>query len=319
MTTRLEDLAWARRLKLRHLEVFLVLCELRSVTAVAKALHMTQPAVSHWLADMEELIGTPLFARGRQLRTTAAGEVLRRHAERILGDVHRTSAELASVGAGLAGRLHVGSITSAAPALIPRAIGVLQQRVPQAHVYVVEATFESLLERLRRRELDIIIGPLDLRAHKSGFTSELLIEDTVAVVTSPGHPFARKRRASWKEAAALRWIMPPVGTLMRQRLESAFLEAGVGVPEPQIETASIITIQMLLRQAPYISVLASSVAPIYAELRLMELIKLSPSVGFGAIGMLWDEEHEPNPILSQFKLALRQEAVQLHRQAAGRR
>lgn len=318
MPTRLEDITWARRLKLRHLEVFLVLCELRGITAAARDLHMTQPAVSHWLADLEDVIGTPLFVRGRHLRTTPAGEVLRRHAERMLGDVRRTSDELVSVGSGLAGRLHVGSITSAAPALIPRAIGVVQREFPRIHVHVLEATFELLLDRLRRRELDVIIGPLDLRAHKSGFRSELLIEDTVTVVTSPGHAFARKRKPTWQEAAPLPWIMPPTGTLMRQQLESAFLEAGVPVPEPRIESASIITIQMLLRQGEYISVLAGSVAPIYAELHLMDIVKLSPKVGFGPIGMLWDAEQEEHPLLVRFLQALRQEAAQLRRAVAAR-
>jgi DNA-binding transcriptional LysR family regulator len=318
MPTRLEDIPWARRLKLRHLEVFLVLCELRSITAAARHLHMTQPAVSHWLADVEDVIGTPLFVRGRQLNTTAAGEVLRSHAERMLGDVQRSSEELAAVVSGLAGRVHVGSITSAAPALIPRAIGVLQQEFPNLHVHVLEGTFELLLERQRRRELDVIIGPLDLRAHKSGFRSELLIEDTVAVVTSPGHAFARRRKPTWEEAASLPWIMPPSGTLMRQQLESAFLEAGVPVPEPRVESASIITIQMLLRQGDYISVLAGSVAPIYAQLHLMDIVKLSPSVGFGPIGMLWDAQKEESPMLARFLQALRQVSGPIRRAVAGR-
>lgn len=316
MLSRLHDIAWARRLKFRHLEVFLVLCELRSITAAARELHMTQPAVSHWLADLEEVVGSALFVRGRQLKTTGAGEVLRRHAERMLGDVRRTDEELLSVGAGLAARLMVGSITSAAPALIPRAIGLLQQQMPAVQVHVLEATFELLLERLRRRELDIIIGPLDLRAHKSGFGAELLVEDTVTVVTSPGHPFARRRKPTWEEAASLQWIMPPTGTLMRQQLESAFLEAGVPVPEARVETASIITVQMLLRQGHYISVLAGSVAPIYAGLRLMEMVKLTPSVGFGPIGMLWDDAQEPHPVLERFLEALRQEALPLRRAVA---
>jgi DNA-binding transcriptional LysR family regulator len=315
MTSRLDTITWARKLKLRHLEVLLVLCDLRSITAAARELHMTQPAVSHWLADLEDVVGQPLFVRGRQLVPTAVGEVLRHHAERMIGDVFRVDSEIESVRSGLAGRVHVGSIISAAPSLIPQAITRMQRQLPKLPIHVTEATFETLLERLRKRELDVVIGPLDLRAHKSGFATELLIEDKVAVVVSPGHALARKRKPSWQDAAALPWIMPPVGTLMRQRLESAFHQAGVAVPQPRIETASLVMIQMLLGHGEYISVLAGSVAPLYCGLHLMDAVKLSPSVGFGDIGMLW-EPASLDPKLEAFIAALRAVGQSLRAKAA---
>ena len=149
MTDRLDSIKWARKLKLRHLEVLLVLCRLRSITAAANELHMTQPAVSHWLADLEEVIGQPLFLRGRQLTLTQAGEILKRHAERMLGDVGRVNEELSSVGLGMSGRLHIGTIISAVPAVLPQAIARLQAHSPNLRLQVSEATFDPLLERLR--------------------------------------------------------------------------------------------------------------------------------------------------------------------------
>lgn len=313
MPSLLHDIAWARRLKLRHLEVLLVLCEARSITAAAKELHMTQPAVSHWLADIEELMGMPLFVRGRQLRTTPAGDVLRRHAERMLGDVRRTSQDLLAVNEGLAGTLRIGSIISAAPSLIPETITRLQEEYPNLNVHVLfegTGTFDSLLERMRKKELDLIIGPLDIRAQQSGFKSELLISDTVAIVISPGHPLARKRKPTWQEAATLPWIMPPKGTIMRQRVEEAFLRAKVEVPPARVETASHVLVQMMLRRGVYMSALAGSAAPIYEGFRLMDIVKLSPVEVFGDIGMLWDEQ-DPEPKLLKLISTLREQAKRL--------
>lgn len=308
MPARLEDITWARRLKLRHLEVLLVLCEARSITAAAMELHMTQPAVSHWLADIEELIGSPLFVRGRQLKTTPAGEVLRRHAERMLGDVRRTGQDLIAVSKGLSGILRVGSIISAAPSLIPQTIATLQAEFPDLHIHALfEGTFEMLLERLHQKHFDLIIGPLDIRAQKSGFHTELLLTDTVAMVVSPGHPLARKRKPTWQEAAKLPWIMPPQGTIMRQRLEAAFLQAKVPVPAARVETASHVLVQMMLQRGVYMSALAGSVAPIYAGFKLMDVVKLSPPVVFGDIGMLWDER-DVEPKLAKLVATLREQA-----------
>lgn len=130
MDWNLDHIAWARRLKLRHLEIFLTLASAGSVTAAARLMHMTQPAVSHWLSDIEDLVGTPLFLRNRGLRLTEAGEVLARHARRMLGDLRRTSEEIESVKSGIAGRLHVGTVLSASPVLLPRAIAALQREFP---------------------------------------------------------------------------------------------------------------------------------------------------------------------------------------------
>jgi len=308
MTLLLKDIPWARRLKLRHLEMFMVLDESGGITAAAEQLHMTQPAVSHWLADVEDVVGTPLFVRGRRLKLTAAGEVLRRHAQRMLGDVRRTSEELEAVRSGLAGRLHVGSILSAAPVLLPKAIARLQRDHPNVFVHVAEATFEVLLERLARRELDLIIGPLDVRSHKSGFLSEVLMDDTIQVVSRPDHPFARKRKPSWDEASTLPWIMPPHGTLMRTRLEDAFADQKVATPAPRIETASVIALQMLLRETDCLTVLSGSVAALYRSLNLVSTIRLTPQISFAKVGMLWAGDGN-SAILSHLLDALRAEAL----------
>jgi len=307
MPSRIHDIAWARKLKLRHLEVFLVLCDARSITAAAIELHMTQPAVSHWLADIEALIEAPLFIRGRQLKTTAAGEILRRHAERMLGDVRRTGEDLVAVTRGLAGTLRIGSITSGAAHLIPGAVARLHADYPDLHVEVFfDATFKTSLERLRKRELDLVLGPLDIRAQQSGFCCERLTPESVALVISPGHPFARKRDPSWHEAAAFPWIMPPTGTITRRVVNEAFVEAGIPVPPARVETASHVLIQMMLQQGTYMSALVASAAEVYARFSLLDIVHLSPPIMFGDIGMLWDT-HDPDPRLERLLAAMREQ------------
>ena len=130
MDWNLDHIAWARRLKLRHLEIFLTLASAGSVTAAARLMHMTQPAVSHWLSDIEDLVGTPLFLRNRGLRLTEAGEVLARHARRMLGDLRRTSEEIESVKSGIAGRLRGHRAVGLAGAAAARHRG-LAARVPR--------------------------------------------------------------------------------------------------------------------------------------------------------------------------------------------
>ena len=65
MIDRFEGTSWARRVKVRHLESFLVLDEAGTLTAAAARLHMTQSAMSHWLAELESVVDTVLVVRGR--------------------------------------------------------------------------------------------------------------------------------------------------------------------------------------------------------------------------------------------------------------
>lgn len=160
--------------------------------------------------------------------------------------------------------------------MIPQTIATLHAESPDLHIHAqFEGTFGQWLVRLHQKSDDLIIGPLDIRAQKSGFQTELLIADTVAVVISPGHALARKRKPTWQEASELPWIMPPQGTIMRQRVESAFLQAKVPGPPPRVEKASHVLVQMMLKRGTYMSALAGSVAPIYAGCKLMDVLRLT--------------------------------------------
>ena len=304
MDPDLKRVPWARRLKLRHLETFLMLESAGSITAAAERMHMTQPAVSHWLADVEELIGSPLFVRGRKLKLTAAGEILRRHAERMLGDVQRVDEELKAVRSGLVGRLQIGCIHSAALAMVPRAIAALQERHPHIVVHVEEGTMVGLLDRLGKREFDLVVGTIDLRAHQQGFATEVLMEDVVRIVCRPEHPLARKRKPTWQEAATYPWVLPPANSLSRVRVEEAFAAQRVALPRPRVETVSAAAIQAHLRETDCLAPLSGLVADFQTSLGLLSRVALTPVSRFAELGMVWSEA-SPNVLLPEFAASLR--------------
>lgn len=310
MNTVLHEIPWARRLKLRHLEMFLAVHASGSLSEAARRLHLTQPAMSHWLAELEGTVGTPLFTRGRQLVLTPAGEVLRRHAERMVSDITRTNEELAALGSGLVGRLHVGTILSGAPVLLPKAITRLQRLSPGIFVSVVESGIADLLERLDKRELDVIIGCLDLRVLRCNFTVEALMKDRVQVVASPDHPFVRQKKPRWSDSHQYPWIMPPLWSLMRTRVEEAFAEQRVKCPTAAVEMSSSLAVQMLMRENSYLSIMPDSVARLYDSLGLIKPVRLSPAIDFPDVGVIWAPDRV-DPAAMKFIDVLRHEAQEL--------
>ena len=140
--------AWLLRLRIRHLEVFRMLVRTGSQSETAALMHITQPALSKWLRELEEQAGCALMQRGRPLRLTADGEVLLRYAERVLGDSLRTGKELEAMRAGSSGLLRVGVLRAVAPVLVPHAILRCRQEAPRLQIRLYEDSLDNLLPYL---------------------------------------------------------------------------------------------------------------------------------------------------------------------------
>lgn len=298
---------WSRRLKLRHLDVFRALVESGSLTAAAESMHLTQPALSHWLRELEDAVGLVLFTRGRRLSLTPAGEVFLRHAKRMLGDVARTREELAAVRTGAVGRVRVGVVPVGTPVLVPRMVVRLQKSLPGLSIHLVEDSLDQLLVRMQHHELDVIVGRLEQQALNSGFPHARLYREPVCVVARPGHPLARRRKLSWSDVSAFPWIVSPAGTPMRMRLEAVFAAAGLPLPRAPLESVSMPVNQAVLGDTDCLALMSHSIGLYYEALGLLKTLPLQLREGLGDVGMLWGDA-EPAGTVVRVLEALRQEA-----------
>ena len=292
MIDRSEGTSWARRIKVRHLESFLVLDEAGTLTAAAERLHMTQSAMSHWLAELESGVGTPLVVRGRKVQLTPAGRLLKRLAVSVLGDISRTGREMNAVAEGRVPRLNVGSVWAGIAGGLPEAVSAFQLDHADVAVSIHDGPFDNLLRGLETRALDAVIGVLDARAHQPGLDHQVLFEDQVAIVIGHGSKH-------WPHAAGLgfadvlheKWVMPPSGTLTRIQMDAFLIEQAASWLVPKAETASLAMMQSLLHKGDYVGVCSESMADYMASLGLFKKISIGTSIRFGPITVLWNREH----------------------------
>ena len=292
------QMAWARRLKIRHLESFLVLDDAGTLTEAAARMHMTQSAMSHWLADLEELVGTQLVTRGRRVQLTPAGLLVKRLAISVLGDITRTHKELGAVAQGLTARLQIGSVWAGVARIVPRALAGFQQRYPHISVYVTESPFTNLLEGLANKELDVVVGSLDSRAYRDRLEHRELFEDNVCLVVGRASRY-------WSDAdqpmqlSSLQhdnWIMPPKGTLMRMQLDTVLLDHGVSWILPKVETAAITTLQALVHHGDYVGVTSEAMAHYQVSLGNMKILQLDTPIRFGPVGVVWNTDNHSEAV-----------------------
>lgn len=292
MSDLADGFTWARRLKVRHLESLLVLEQAGTLTEAAVRLHMTQSAMSHWLAEMESLVGVPLVVRGgRRLELTPAGQLMKRLAISVLGDVSRAGQALNASARGKTTRLHVGSVWSGVARVLPMAVTHFQRLHPEVSVTVTEQPVGTLLERLARRDLDVVLGTIDARTYHSGLQYETLFEDDICVVVGRGSPL-------WGDTCLHplgslvheQWIVPPKGTTMRGQWDSALIDAGAPWLQPKVETAAITTLLTLLHSGNYIGVCSEEMTRYQSAHAMVHKVAIDRVIRFGAVGVVWNKD-----------------------------
>ncbi|CAN5648916.1 LysR family transcriptional regulator [soil metagenome] len=183
-----------------------------SFSAAAERLGYTQSAVSRQIAATESAVGGALFQRhARGVRPTPAGEVLIRHAGRIVEDVTAAGQELAGLRDRLVGRLVVGAFPTAAADLLPRAIARLLAVHPGVRVQLSEASTPAQLQALRRRRLEVAVVATgkDLPAYDmSGLRlTELHSSRGTGVAVADAHPFAARESVTVGDLVDQPWII----------------------------------------------------------------------------------------------------------------
>jgi len=185
--------------------------------AAAEALGYTASAISQQLAVLEREAGAPLLERvGRNVRLTAAGQVLVAHAGTLLEGMEAAEAELATVAAGrLAGVVRIAAFQSALLRIVAPAIGTLAESHPDIRLEVTEAEVEQSAPALRLQHLDVVVGDEyedQPRGVHPDFLRETLLRERINLVLPADHAEAAVPKASLARLAELSWAACQPGT-----------------------------------------------------------------------------------------------------------
>jgi DNA-binding transcriptional LysR family regulator len=298
----------ARRLKMRDMEILASIGRTRSLSRTADEMAMTQPALSKWLKEFENLVEMELFERTtRRIAPTAAGEIVLNHAERMLGDLQRIAADLEVLQSGLGGVVQVGAPSAVAAVLIPEAVRHMLRQGLKLQIQFHEGTLDHLLPMLQRRELDLIIGRLDGKALNSGCHHEHLYDGPVCVAAGPQHPLLARHRLAWKDTVQYPWIVPPAQSPMRHSLEAAFAQAGLSMPPAFMSSASILINKSIAQQSECLFVASLHILRELEKDGAVRHLPLYLSDVPQSIGMLWTDAVTPG--VDAFMNALRTSAL----------
>jgi DNA-binding transcriptional LysR family regulator len=294
-------------LKPRHLQLLVALDDLRHLGRVATSLHVSQPAVSLALAELEKGLGLKLFERTpRGVVPNSYGECLIRHARVVLGTLAEARDELHALQTGASGKISIGALPAVTPGLIPQAALLLKRDAPHRRVVVQEGPMETLLPELRRGGLEMVVGRLLASDLAGDLEDEPLDPGAVVLVVSRKHPLVtRRRKVLWTDLSAYPWVMPPVGSLQREPLENALQENGCSLPLDFIETLSVHVVAGYLQSSQAIGSLSRLAAQHYIQTGLLAQLPLALPNPQRPIGMMWSRHRPASPAIETFKECLR--------------
>lgn len=182
---------------LRHINYFLAVAEHNSFTRAAAALHVSQPALSQQIKQLEETLGSQLFDRtGRTTRLTDAGEVYFRYARRALQDLEEGKRAIHDVSDLSRGSLRVAVTPTFTNYLIGPLVEAYHALHPNVTLTLREMSQERMEELLVDGELDLGIAFEDVRS--PDIESQRLLVETLALVVGERHPLAGRRKIGLK-------------------------------------------------------------------------------------------------------------------------
>lgn len=242
--------------------------------AAARRLGFTEASLQRAARTLEQSLGAELFRRTASgVQATDAGRELARRLQEIRRQIDAMVESLHNYDYPKEQLVSVGVLLLDPTLFIVSATNELAERFPDTRTVVINGTYDALLDKLLRGEIDIILGLLKHPDAAFDFVEEPLFREKYCVVGRREHPLARMQTPV--DADALRrfhWILPPKGSPRRAAYEHVFSDGSP--PRAAIETYSLSTIRLTLADSDMLTVLSATEVVTERRLGLLDSLRV---------------------------------------------
>lgn len=214
-----------RRYTLRQLDTFLEVARELSISRTAENLHVTQPAVSMQMRQLEEAAGMPLYEQtGRKIRLTDAGQDFQQYAMGAVAQLKQLEDAMAERRGLKKGRVEL-AIVSTVKYFVPMLLVRFRKKFPDIEVVLQIHNRESIVNLLTRNEIDLVImghTPDTIECISTAFAT-----NPMGVISAPEHPLSRRRHAPLSILNEQDFVVRESGSGTRKLMEQLFAEYGI--------------------------------------------------------------------------------------------
>ena len=221
-------------MNLDHVRSFSEVIKRGSLSEAARALGVSQPAVSNQIKRLERELGMELLIRDERgvVSLTAAGEVFLTFAEQVVAAHEEMLQQLDHLKEEVSGELVIAASTTPGEFVLPQLLSDFKAHYPQIEAKVTIADTRDVVEKVLAHECDIgFIGAL-IERPRLNLTP--LIKDEIVLAIYPAHPFAGREAIRLEELQGQRLILREEGSGTRRSLEQLLTERGEKLPESNV-------------------------------------------------------------------------------------
>lgn len=193
---------------IRIMEYYLAVTREGNISAAAEVLHVSQPALSRQIKDLEEELGVTLFERGsRKIKLTDEGMILRRRAEEMVRLLQITESEIGQAHNILSGEVHIGAGESLAFHHLSKIAGDIHKSYPDIRFSITSGDTEDLMDQLNNGLIDVALIFSDYD-HSQYQGVRLPIEDKLGLMVRKDDPLSSRKKIPVSELKTLPLIIP---------------------------------------------------------------------------------------------------------------
>ncbi|WP_194791488.1 transcriptional regulator CynR [Pseudomonas sp. UFMG81] len=253
----------------RHIQYFIAVANHLSFTRAAAALHVSQPALSQQVRQLEESLGIALFDRsGRITRLTDAGEVYLRYAKRAAQELQEAKRAIDDLGDLSRGSLRVGVTPTFTSYLVGPLVEAFHSRYPNITLVLREIAQEALEELLLADEVDVGIA-FD-NGHHLDLEAQALLVETLALVVGKHHPLATTGSIGLEALNAESLILLSAEFATREQIDSYCRQHNIR-PHVHVEANTISALIEVVSRTTLATLLPANIALAHEQLVAIEL------------------------------------------------
>ncbi len=258
----------------RRLQVFHTVARLLSFTKAAESLHMTQPAVTFQVRQLEEYFNTRLFDRTHnRISLTEAGERVYKYADRIFSLYAEMENSVRDLTGEVSGVLLLGASTTIAEYMLPALLGDFKAKYPEVSIRLQVANTDGIVSMVENNVIDL--GVVEAPVSNKNLVVENCRMDQMVLIVPPGHELATEKSVPITELTRYPYICREEGSGTREVMLESMTAAGANPADLNIvmELGSPEAVKGAVEAGMGISILSR--ATIEKELKLGSLIAIN--------------------------------------------
>lgn len=210
----------------RRLQVFHTVARLLSFTKAAESLHMTQPAVTFQVRQLEEYFNTRLFDRAHnRISLTEAGKRVYEYAEDIFELYAKMDNAVRDLTGEISGVLIIGASTTIAEYMLPALLGDFKKKYPDVNVQLRVSNSDGIVHMVENNDIDL--GVVESPVLNKNLVVEECRKDRLVAIVPPQHALSNKKEVTIKELLEHEYIAREEGSGTREVIHEQLAEAGM--------------------------------------------------------------------------------------------